>query len=75
MQFVSKLFVRMDVSRFRIHSNDKCIACYECSRNCLVGIDVMSHALKQEALDNGNESCIGCGICVTVCPMDVLSFN
>ena len=22
-----------------------------------------------------NSSCIGCGICVTVCPMDVLSFE
>jgi ferredoxin len=34
----------------------------------------MQFALKQERLDNSNSSCIGCGICVTVCPMDVLSF-
>jgi formate hydrogenlyase subunit 6/NADH:ubiquinone oxidoreductase subunit I len=40
-----------------------------------VGIDVMSYALKQEILDNRDSSCIGCGICVTVCPMDVLSFE
>jgi ferredoxin-type protein NapH len=46
----------------------------ECTRNCQVGIDVMSYALKQEPITNANSSCIGCGICVTVCPMDVLSF-
>ena len=52
----------------------KCIACGECSRNCQVGIDVMNFAMKQEELNNFNSSCIGCGICVSVCPMDVLSF-
>ncbi|MFC1453489.1 4Fe-4S binding protein, partial [Verrucomicrobiota bacterium] len=61
--------------RFAIYSNDKCIACYQCSRHCQVGIPVMRHALKQEAFGNWNSSCIGCGICVTVCPMDVLSFT
>jgi len=75
MQLQSKLFARLRWSRFRIASNDKCIACNECSRNCQVGIDVMSYALKQDVLDNATSSCIGCGICVTVCPMDVLSFT
>jgi NAD-dependent dihydropyrimidine dehydrogenase PreA subunit len=46
----------------------------ECSRNCQVGIDVMTYALKQEPITNANSSCIGCGICVTVCPMEVLTF-
>jgi NAD-dependent dihydropyrimidine dehydrogenase PreA subunit len=63
------------ISRFRIVANDKCIACNECSRNCQVGIDVMQYALKQEVLDNATSSCIGCGICVSVCPMDTLSFG
>jgi NosR/NirI family transcriptional regulator, nitrous oxide reductase regulator len=74
MEIFSKAFTRMKASRFAIHSNDKCIACGECSRYCQVGIDVMQFALKQERLDNANSSCIGCGICVTVCPMNVLSF-
>ena len=56
-------------------ANDKCIACNECSRNCQVGIPVMQYALKQEVLDNATSSCIGCGICVTVCPMDTLYFS
>ncbi len=75
MGLMSKFYTRFGISRFHIVANDKCIGCYECSRNCQVGIDVMSFALKQEVLDNGNSSCIGCGICVTVCPMDVLSFS
>lgn len=75
MQIISKFYTKIGISRFHIHANDKCIACYECSRNCQVGIDVMSYALKQEVLDNETSSCIGCGICVTVCPMDTLTFN
>jgi Fe-S-cluster-containing hydrogenase component 2 len=35
----------------------------------------MSYALKQDPITNANSSCIGCGICVTVCPMGVLSFQ
>jgi putative YpdA family bacillithiol system oxidoreductase len=75
MNVWSALFTRFRLSRFAIHSNDKCIACGECTRNCQVGINVMNYAMKQEVLDNANSSCIGCGICVTVCPMDVLSFQ
>ena len=75
MQILSGLYTRWGASRFAIHSSDKCIACGECSRNCQVGIDVMQFALKQEELNNANSSCIGCGICVTVCPMDVLTFT
>ncbi len=75
MHIMSKLSVKLGLSKFRITSNSKCIGCYECSRNCQVGIDVMSYGLKQEVLDNSNSSCIGCGICVTACPMDVLKFG
>jgi len=75
MHMQSSFFAKLKWSRFKITANEKCIACNECSRNCQVGIDVMNYALKQEVLDNKNSSCIGCGICVTVCPMDVLSFD
>ena len=74
MELFSAVFTRFKVSRFAIQANEKCIACEECSRNCQVGIDVMRFALKQEEITNFNSSCIGCGICVTVCPMNVLSF-
>ena len=75
MELFSHAFTKLGISRYRIEANEKCIACTECSRNCLVGIDVMSFALKQQPITNANSSCIGCGICVTVCPMDVLSFG
>ena len=75
MQMQSHLFSKLRWSRFKIVANDKCIGCYECSRNCQVGIDVMSFALKEDSITNENSSCIGCGICVTVCPMDTLSFG
>jgi polyferredoxin len=75
MHLESHLFAKLKIGRFKIVANDKCIGCYECSRNCQVGIDVMSYSLKQQVLDNSTNSCIGCGICVTVCPMDVLSFG
>jgi thioredoxin reductase/polyferredoxin len=75
MQVQSAFFAKLKVGKFKITANDKCIGCYECSRHCQVGIDVMSYALKQDVLDNETSSCIGCGICVTVCPMDTLSFG
>ena len=75
MELFSHAYEKLGLSRYRIRSNEKCIACTECTRNCLVGIDVMSFALKQEPITNANSCCIGCGICVTVCPMDVLSFT
>lgn len=75
MHLMSAAYAKLGISRFKIVANDKCIACAECSRNCQVGIDVMSYALKQEVLDNATSSCIGCGICVSVCPMDTLSFG
>jgi NosR/NirI family transcriptional regulator, nitrous oxide reductase regulator len=75
MQFESAWFSKMGWGKFKIEANEKCIACGECSRYCQVGIDVMSYALKQQTLDNLTSSCIGCGICVTACPMDTLSFG
>ena len=75
MNVMSATYAKLGISRFAIKANDKCIACNECSRNCQVGIDVMSYALKQDVLDNKTSSCIGCGICVSVCPMETLSFG
>ena len=75
MELFSRFYAKLGISRFKITANDKCIGCNECSRNCQVGIDVMQYALKQEKLDNETSSCIGCGICVSVCPMDTLTFG
>ena len=61
--------------KLKIVSNDKCISCTQCSKYCQVGVDVMAFAKNQEAFDNRNSACIQCGICIDVCPMDVLSFS
>ncbi|MCH9002888.1 MAG: NAD(P)-binding domain-containing protein [Planctomycetes bacterium] len=70
MQLWSKWF-----GRLRIISDEKCISCGECSRYCQIGIDVMGFAKNQQEFSNINTSCIHCGICITVCPMDVLTFD
>ena len=61
--------------KLKIRSNEHCISCTQCSKYCQVGVDVMAFAKNQESFDNRNSSCIHCGICVDVCPMDVLSFS
>jgi polyferredoxin len=58
-----------------IASNDQCISCGQCSKQCQVGVDVMQFAKNQERFDNKNSSCIHCGICIDVCPVDVLAFS
>ena len=40
-----------------------------------VGVDVMKFAVKGEAFGMWNSSCIGCGVCIHVCPTDVLTFG
>jgi ferredoxin len=61
--------------RLQIESNDKCISCTQCSKFCQVGVDVMAFAKNQAPFDNANSSCIQCGICIDVCPMNVLQFS
>ncbi|MHC4954454.1 MAG: NAD(P)-binding domain-containing protein [Planctomycetota bacterium] len=61
--------------KLAITSNDKCIQCTECSKYCQVGVDVMAFAKNGEPFSNQETSCIHCGICITVCPMDVLKFE
>ncbi|MEE9236010.1 MAG: NAD(P)-binding domain-containing protein [Candidatus Acidoferrales bacterium] len=63
-------------SRFRISADKhRCITCNLCSRYCEVGVDVMRFAVKGEAFGMWNSSCIGCGVCIHVCPTDVLTFG
>lgn len=69
-QVLAKWFGKLE-----IRSNDKCISCTQCSKYCQVGVDVMAFAKNQQPFDNRNSACIHCGICIDVCPMDVLSFG
>jgi ferredoxin len=35
----------------------------------------MQFAKREQRFDNTNSSCIHCGICIDVCPVDVLRFD
>ncbi len=70
MEFLSKLYCRLAIT-----ANDKCIQCTQCSKYCQVGIDVMAFAKNEAPFSNKETSCIQCGICITVCPVDVLKFE
>ena len=60
-------------TKLSIEANETCIGCYECTRQCQMGIPVHEFALRQHSLNNQNSACIQCGICIEVCPLDVLS--
>jgi NosR/NirI family transcriptional regulator, nitrous oxide reductase regulator len=61
-------------SKYRIFSDKKkCISCGVCTKNCHMGIDVASYAIKGRPMDD--VQCVRCAACVTSCPMDVLSFG
>jgi len=62
-------------SRFKIKVSDRCIACSKCDKYCQMGIPIMEFALKGEDITNKNSSCIGCGVCVSVCPTLTLGFG
>jgi polyferredoxin len=67
-----ELWGRWSGGRLAIVPNEECISCGECTRYCQMGIDVRSFAERERPLSNATTTCIFCGICVTVCPVDVL---
>lgn len=76
MHIFSKIFTKKQLSNYKIESDkERCITCNMCSRYCEVGIDVKYFAVRGLTLDTVNSSCIGCGICITVCPTETLKFD
>jgi NosR/NirI family transcriptional regulator, nitrous oxide reductase regulator len=67
-----ELWGRWTGGKLVIAPNDECISCGECTKYCQMGIDVRAFAQREQPLSNESTSCIFCGICVTVCPVDVL---
>ncbi|MCT4643002.1 MAG: 4Fe-4S binding protein [Bacteriovoracaceae bacterium] len=75
-----RFFGKHSKSKFTVQANDKCVGISLCSQVCPMGIDVASYAHKNGKPINGSFSlmdstCIGCGGCVDVCPVDALSFT
>lgn len=67
-------------SKFAIVANDKCRGLNLCSAVCPMGIDVASYAHKDKQPINGSfglkeEPCIGCGGCISICPVEALTFK
>ncbi len=62
------------LGQFRLAANaSTCIACSKCDDACDMGIPVMKFALRGGLLNSSQ--CTGCGVCVAVCPTDVLSLS
>lgn len=61
-------------SRFRITTNGgQYISCGNCSTHCEMGIDVRAYA--QQGQNIVRSSCVGCGVCASVCPRGVLKLE
>ena len=60
--------------RFRLCADaTACVRCAKCDDACDMGIQVMQFAETGGLLNSAQ--CTGCGVCVAICPTDVLSFS
>jgi ferredoxin-type protein NapH len=75
-----KVFGKYARSQFKVAANDKCKGLDLCTLQCPMGIDVASFAHKNKKPIMGsfsldNTTCIGCGGCIDVCPVNALEFK
>ena len=75
-----KWFGRFGRSTFAVVPNDKCKGIGLCTEACPMGIPVADYAHKEKKpieVSFGLETtpCIGCGGCISACPVDALSFQ
>ena len=74
-----QLFGKLSHSRFKVSTDENCKGYGLCTRACPMGIDVAAYAHKGRKPMHGSfgmeEPCIGCGGCISVCPVDALKFG
>lgn len=75
MEWISRFYAKIGISKFKILTYDRCIECEECNKYCEVGINVMKYAMNKDEITSKTTSCVGCGICINVCPTDNLAFK
>ncbi|MFC1742469.1 4Fe-4S binding protein [Candidatus Riflebacteria bacterium] len=71
---------RYSHSKFRVMANSNCKGINLCSQACPMGIDVASFAHKEKKAIEGSFGldktlCIGCGSCISICPVKALEFK
>lgn len=68
--YVSKLkFAKSKMKQVSFEQN-KCVNCKICSKNCPIGIDVLSHKNEGKVTD---ADCLKCNVCVEKCPKKLLN--
>jgi polyferredoxin len=75
-----RVFGKYSKSKFQVVANDSCKGLNLCTTVCPMGIDVASYAHENKVPIQGsfglqNTTCIGCGGCVDICPVQALSFQ
>ena len=50
---------------------DNCIHCGDCEGRCFFDARI----IHDDALEFDSEKCVGCGLCVTTCPVEVISMT
>lgn len=48
---------------------EDCIHCGECVERCVFGVRVF----QDEKMEYNAKACVGCGLCVTICPVEATS--
>ena len=75
-----RLFGKWSKSPYAIVATDKCKGIGQCAKVCPMGIDVELYAHKNRKPVEGSwgldkSPCIGCGGCISACPLKALHFK
>ncbi|HEY9061861.1 MAG TPA: 4Fe-4S binding protein [Pseudobacteroides sp.] len=63
--YIAKLKLAKGNFRYIAFNKEKCVNCKVCTKNCPIGIDVLSHKSVGKVTD---ADCLKCKVCVEKCP-------
>lgn len=75
-----RVFGKYSKSRFQVTANQNCKGLDLCTTQCPMGIEVSKYAHedgtpKRESFGLDKSTCVGCGGCIDICPVQALSFQ